>query len=157
MASSGGGSGSDIASLIAMSQAAQPMQGLPIAGSNSATGDPYDYGKFQNFLPEIETPTLNPSTTDHPLIQNAGKNPSATGLRPYMFDYKSPRGNVVQGPPAAPAGGGASSADIQGLRNQLSQLLAGGGGGGRPMLTTAGSPGNLSSGSPEDGVKLYFG
>lgn len=126
MGSSGGGGGGYFPG---MGGAASPIPDLPVAGKDSTIGDPYDYGKFQNFLPDIETDTLNPSTTDHPLIQNSGVNPSATGLRPYMFDYKSPRSNVTQGPATGGGGGGggggASSSDIQDLRNQLAQLQAG--------------------------------
>jgi hypothetical protein len=110
MVSSGGGSGSDIASLIAMQQAAQPMAGLPIAGKDSATGDPYDYGKFQNFLPDVKA---------------TGPNDSATGLRPDMFTYRGPDGasasrnalaQVISSPaaaagpaPAAPAAAGGTN------------------------------------------------
>jgi len=107
MSSSGGGDGG-IGALLAM-QAANPMPGLPVAGANSTIGDPYDYGKFQNFLPDI---------------QAEGQNPSATGLRPDMFVYRSPKGVVDQSD---------LGSQITGLRNQLAQLQAAGGpGGGAP-------------------------
>ena len=78
MGSSGGGGGGNPALL---SQNAAPMGDLPIAGKNSTIGSPFEYGKFQNFLPDI---------------QAEGENPMATGLRPEMFQYKSPSGVVAQ-------------------------------------------------------------
>ncbi len=120
MASSGGGGGAgDFASLVAMAQAAQPMANLPIAGSDSATGDPYNYGQFQNFLPDAKA---------------TGQNDVATGLRPDMFRYRKPNDVVGAagggGPgPAAPAG----TADASGARDALAQIVASGGADGTPL------------------------
>jgi hypothetical protein len=144
MGSSGGGD-DGMAAMMAM-RAATPMPGLPIAGADSTTGDPYEYGKFQNFLPDV---------------QAEGKNPSATGLRPEMFQYKKPSGVVdpeieklrnelaaLKGSSAAPAGGGNSQwaalraqmspQDLQIFQSQVSPAefaafmgaTSGGGGGG---------------------------
>jgi len=107
MVSSGGDDGGGLAAMMAM-RAATPMPGLPIAGADSTIGDPYEYGKFQNFLPDI---------------QAEGKNPSATGLRPEMFQYKKPSGVV--------------DPEIEKLRNELAALKGGGAaapaGGGNPQ------------------------
>jgi hypothetical protein len=102
-----------------MAGAASPMPGLPVAGANSVVGDPYKYGKFQQFLPDD-------------LIHETGRNDNATGLRPDMFRYRGPGGEVDggAGPGAvaagagAGAGGGDLSGQIQGLRDQLAQLQA---------------------------------
>jgi hypothetical protein len=51
------------------------IPGLPVAGKDSTIGDPYEYGKFQNFLPEAK---------------GSGPNDMATGLRPEMFEYRKP-------------------------------------------------------------------
>ena len=97
MSSSGDGSGGYFPGMFG---AATPMPGLPIAGKDSAIGDPYEYGKFQNFLPDIKA---------------EGRNDNATGLRPDMFIYKSPSGVVQQS---------SGDAQIQDLRNQLAALQA---------------------------------
>ena len=60
-----------------MGGAATPMPGLPVAGKDSVVGDPYKYGKFQQFLPDD-------------LIHETGRNDNATGLRPDMFRYRGP-------------------------------------------------------------------
>lgn len=95
------------------------MPGLPIAGKDSNIGSPYEYGKFQNFLPDIKA---------------TGQNDMATGLRPDMFTYRSPSGVVAEG--------GAGN-QIQSLRDELAAALAsgsigGGGGGGRGVGGGAG-------------------
>ena len=111
MGSSGGGGGFNPLAF----GAANPMPGLPIAGANSTIGDPYEYGKFQNFLPDIKA---------------EGRNDMATGLRPEMFNYTKPNpgGGVLPGNTLS------SANDIQGLRDQLaalqSQVNSGGGSGG---------------------------
>ena len=89
MGSSGGGSGNP----ALLMQNASPMPGLPVAGSDNATGDPYEYGRFQNFLPDIPA---------------EGRAPSAEGLRPDMFQYKSPKGVI--------------DPQVQGLRDELAKL-----------------------------------
>jgi hypothetical protein len=115
MSSSGDDGGSGY--FPGMFGAASPMPGLPVAGKDNVVGDPYQYGKFQNFLPDIKA---------------EGRNDSATGLRPDMFTYRGPGGVTAPGPgggpaaPAAAAGGGDAnlSGQIQGLRDQLAQLQA---------------------------------
>lgn len=101
MGSGGGGGSSDPSALM---RTAAPMQGLPVAGKDSTIGSPYEYGQFQSFLPEIKA---------------EGQNPMATGLRPDMFQFKSPTGVT--------AGGGGGNADA--MRNILAQLASGGAGG----------------------------
>ena len=93
MGSSGGDSG---AGSMAMMMQGSPMPGLPVAGRDTAI-DPYNYGQFQNFLPEI---------------QAEGQNPMATGLRPEMFEYRSPSGKVDPG----------VGDQIQQLRDQLAAI-----------------------------------
>lgn len=97
MGSSGGGDSG--AGMMALMQQGTPMPGLPIAGQGPSV-NPFEYGKFQNFLPDI---------------QAEGENPMATGLRPDMFKYRSPSGVVQE-----------SNADAQigDLRNQLAALQA---------------------------------
>lgn len=96
MGSSGGGGGGNPAYLYM--GADNPMPGLPVAGKDSTIGSPYEYGKFQSFLPEIKA---------------EGQNDMATGLRPEMFQYKSPSGVVAQSD---------QGNQIQSLRDQLAQL-----------------------------------
>ena len=103
MGSSGGGDSG--MGLMALMNQGKPMPGLPIAGQGPGT-NAFEYGQFQNFLPD-------------PVAE--GENPMATGLRPDMFKYRSPGGVVAGG---AGAGGGGSD-DIQGLRNELAALQAG--------------------------------
>lgn len=86
--------------------AATPQPGLPVAGSSSVIGDPYQYGKFQNFLPDIK---------------GQGPNPMATGLKPEMFNYVKP--NPTGALPQAPEPG-ASAAEVAALRDQLAALQA---------------------------------
>jgi hypothetical protein len=114
MTSSGDSGGNPMALL----SGGTPMPGLPIAGSNP-TGDPYKYGQFQNFLPDV---------------QADGQNPSATGLRPEMFDYKKPGGGTAGDTLGGGGGGGSGdiAGQIQGLRDQLAKMQMGGGGGGQP-------------------------
>ena len=97
MGSSGGGGGGG-AGMMALMNQGKPMPGLPIAGAG-ANIDPYDYGKFQSFLPEPKA---------------EGQNDMATGLRPDMFTYRSPSGKVDPG----------MGDQIQGLRDQLAALQA---------------------------------
>ena len=92
---SSGGSSDDLAGLLMASREATPMPGLPVAGKDSTIGDPYAYGKFQNFLP---------------VTQASGANPSATGLEPEMFQYTTPSGGT--------------DPEVQSLRNELAQLKA---------------------------------
>jgi len=117
MGSSGGGGGGF--NPLAFG-AANPMPGLPIAGKDSTIGDPYEYGKFQNFLPDIKA---------------EGQNDMATGLRPNMFNYTKPNpgGGVLPGTSLS------SANDIQGLRDQLAALTAqvNSGGGGAAGSTLA--------------------
>jgi len=96
MGSSGGGSSG--AGMMALMNQGKPMPGLPIAGAG-ANIDPYEYGKFQSFLPEPKA---------------EGQNDMATGLRPDMFTYRSPSGKVDPG----------MGDQIQGLRDQLAALQA---------------------------------
>ena len=100
MGSSGGGSGNP----ALLAQAGVPMPGLPVAGKDSNIGDPYNYGKFQNFLPDIPA---------------EGRAPSATGLRPDMFKYRSPDGILDQN--SGDSSGSAKSGDDN---SQLRDLLA---------------------------------
>jgi hypothetical protein len=109
--------------------AATPMPGLPVAGAGGTIGDPYEYGKFQNFLPDIKA---------------EGVNDMATGLRPHMFNYTKPNPGGAAGnsltPGASGAGAPAASPVVQAnlgapgggspsdeLRNQLAMLTQGGG------------------------------
>ena len=112
MGSSGGGGGGG-AGMMALMNQGKPMPGLPIAGAGASI-DPYEYGKFQNFLPDIKA---------------EGQNDMATGLRPDMFKYRSPSGVVEEGGGSGAAGGGDVAGQIQGLRDELAKLTAGGGGG----------------------------
>ena len=97
MGSGGGGGSSDPSALM---RTAAPMQGLPVAGKDSTIGSPYEYGQFQSFLPEIKA---------------EGQNPMATGLRPDMFQFKSPAG--VTAPSTDTLG-------IENLRTNLAALMA---------------------------------
>jgi hypothetical protein len=169
MGSSGGDDGG-LAAMMAM-RAATPMPGLPIAGADSTIGDPYEYGKFQNFLPDI---------------QAEGKNPSATGLRPEMFQYRKPSGVVdpeieklrnelaaLKGASAAPAGGGGnpqwammraqmSPQDLQIFQSQVSPAefaafmgaTSGGGGGGGGAVGTMGLGGGGQQNFQQPGVNF---
>ena len=93
MSSSGGSYSGPISSPVG-----PPIPDLPIAGKDSSIGDPYDYGKFQSFLPDAKA---------------EGPNDMATGLRPDMFNYRKPSESVNIHPrdqlaqsmaaPAAPA------------------------------------------------------
>jgi hypothetical protein len=125
--SGGGGGGGGMAALMGQGT---PMPNLPVAGS-AGTVNPQEYGKFQSFLPDIKA---------------EGINDMATGLRPHMFQYKSPSGVVAEG-----SGGGAGGGDTAGLRDMLAQLLAGGGGGGGGSTWM---PNSASSGSPTDGPSV---
>jgi hypothetical protein len=77
---SGGGGGGNPALLT---QNAAPMGGLPIAGKDSNIGDPFNYGKFQNFLPDVPA--------------DGSAMPLAHGLTANMFQYRSPNGTVASG------------------------------------------------------------
>ena len=98
MGSGGGGGGGNPQALY---QNAAPMQGLPIAGSESTIGSPYEYGQFQSFLPELST--------------DGSPNPMATGLSRDMLQFRSPTGTV------APNTG---DGQIATLRNDLAKLRA---------------------------------
>ena len=113
MGSSGGDGGGYYPGMFG---AATPMPGLPIAGAGGTIGDPYEYGKFQNFLPDIKA---------------TGQNDMATGLRPEMFNYTKPNpgGGTLAGNSLS------SASEIQGLRDQLAAIqaqMASGGGGAAP-------------------------
>jgi len=83
-----------------MTTAGPQIPNLPVAGADSTIGSPFEYGKFQNFLPDAKA---------------SGPNDMATGLRPEMFQYRSPSGVVAES---------GLSGQIQGLRDQLAQLQA---------------------------------
>ena len=120
---SGGGGGSGNPALLL--QGGTPMPGLPVAGKDSNIGDPYNYGKFQNFLPDIPA---------------EGRAPSATGLRPDMFKYRSPDGIIDPGSNSGDSSGsgGDVAGQIKSLRDDLAKLTAGGQGG---VLNNTGDPG----------------
>ena len=128
MGSSGDGGGGN----PAMLGVGTPMPGLPVAGQDGGL-DPLTRGKFQNFLPDI---------------QADGQNPMATGLRPGMFEYRSP-GSA----PAADSGGEATAA-----RDALAQVVAGaasgGGGGGGPGLNPLGGIDNSHEGGTAAGYRM---
>lgn len=105
MGSSGGGGGGNP---NAMFMNVAPMKGLPVAGADSNIGSAYEYGKFQNFLPDIKAD---------------GPNDMATGLRPEMFEYRSPGGAQSGGGPAP--GGGNAAGQVQQLRDALAAIQAG--------------------------------
>jgi hypothetical protein len=77
------------------------MEGLPIAGKDSTIGSPFEYGKFQSFLPDLAT--------------DGGPNPMAKGLTSDMFQYKSPSGVVAQSD---------TGNQIKELRDALAKLTA---------------------------------
>src|SRR6187399_1568279 len=124
MSSSGDDGGAGWQAVLA-SQPATPMPGLPVAGKDNVVGDPYKYGKFQQFLPDD-------------LIHETGRNDNATGLRPDMFRYRGPGegsnprdelAKAIAAPASAPApaaGGGGGGATAGGtnwgpLFSQMSQ------------------------------------
>jgi hypothetical protein len=129
MGSDGGGGSGNPALLL---QGGTPMPGLPVAGKDSNIGDPYDYGKFQNFLPDIPA---------------EGRAPSATGLRPDMFKYRSPSGIIDPGSNSGDSSGGSGdvTGQIKDLRDQLAKLTAGGGGDGSGAPQTMGMGGGGGS------------
>jgi hypothetical protein len=96
MGSSGGGGGNP----QALYGQSAPMPGIPVAGKDSTIGDPFNYGQFQNFLPDVK---------------ETGENDMATGLRPDMFKYKHPDGTS----PDMSTGGNSD----QDLRDALAKLL----------------------------------
>jgi|KBSMisStaDraftv2_1062788.scaffolds.fasta_scaffold549773_2 hypothetical protein len=96
---------SNIIAMLQQQQPATPIPGLPVAGKDSSVGDPYEYGKFQSFLPEPKS---------------SGPNDMATGLRPEMLQYRSPNGGgsdqlrnqlaaTITSTPNAPAAGPAAA------------------------------------------------
>jgi hypothetical protein len=101
MGSSGDSGGGGVMQML---NSNAPAGGLPIAGSG-ANVDPYNYGKYQNFLPDIKA---------------EGPNDNATGLRPDMFKYRSPNGDVDQGG----SGAGGQGNQIQELRDMLAKLAS---------------------------------
>jgi hypothetical protein len=105
MGSSGGGGGGNPAHLM---MGGTPMAGLPIAGANGAVADPQNYGKYQSFLPDIKA---------------EGPNEMATGLRPDMFNYRSPR-DILAGNDGGTTLGGDTGSQIQSLRDELARLAA---------------------------------
>lgn len=94
MGSSGGGGGNP----SLMMQAASPMAGIPIAGQGGGVGNPFEYGYFQNFLPDAPA-------AGQPMQ-------SATGLTSDMMQYRAPQSGQM-----AP-----SNADL--MRNELAALQA---------------------------------
>jgi hypothetical protein len=122
MGSSGGGGSSDPSALY---KTAAPMGDLPIAGKDSTIGNPFEYGQFQSFLPEIKA---------------EGQNDMATGLRPDMFKYRSPTGVAAENG----AGGDSGSGGADAMRNVLAALTSGAAGGGaggdNPMMGGGGNP-----------------
>jgi hypothetical protein len=114
MGSSGGS-----ANPMFLSQGNRPMPGLPIAGQGAPNDNPRNFGQFQEFLPEI-----SPQGSAGYQIMPAGQgpNPSATGLTAEMFKYRSPQG--IAAPTGGGGDGGASSADVNSLRQQVAALQA---------------------------------
>ena len=110
---SGGGGGGGNPGMLASNAA--PMKGIPIAGQEGGIGDAFNYGKFQSFLPDAKA---------------EGPNDMATGLRPDMFQFKSPNGNVA---------GGTGGTQIEDMRDILAKLKTGGGGGAGGDSNTVGS------------------
>ena len=107
-----GSSGDSGGNPMALSQGATPQPGLPIAGAgkDSMASDPFEYGKFQNFLPDPAP---------------SGPNPMATGIRPDMLQYKSPGGGHGGGPGGGmPPGGGAPGGMPPGVGGQGDILAA---------------------------------
>jgi hypothetical protein len=107
MSSSGGSYSGPISSPVG-----PPIPDLPVAGKDSTIGDPYEYGKFQSFLPDAKA---------------SGPNDMATGLRPEMFQYRKPTG--VKDPrdelaaamtPAPAAAAPANNPQFAALRAQMS-------------------------------------
>lgn len=98
---SGGGGGGPTPPPVA-----QPISGVPIAGSGSTSIDPYNYGQYQSFLPDIP---------------KEGSAPSAMGLTSDMFRYAAPNDilnpatgtaaqpSVADSAPSAGGGGGSSN------------------------------------------------
>jgi hypothetical protein len=126
-----------------MMQQGTPMPGLPVAGSANATGDPYEYGQFQNFLPDVKS---------------EGPNDMATGLRPDMFQYKKPNpggGTLRDTLAQAVAGGdavGAGAAGSAGAGGASPVGTMGLGGGGAPMGTTLAAPIGADRGGAPSGI-----
>lgn len=123
MGSDGGGGGDP----SALMRQASPMPNIPIAGGEGTVTNPFDYGKFQNFLPDV------PSAED---FAKGVRAPSATGLNKEMFDYKSPSGGSLRDQLAAAVAGGAGGAGGVGG-------VGGAGGAGGP-LGVAGGAGNAA-------------
>lgn len=82
-----------------------PMPDLPVSGTGGSI-DPYNYGSFQSFLPDIPPAGRGPA-------------PSATGLTSEMFQYRSPSGTLT------PVGGGDDA-----NRGALAQIMGKGNFGG---------------------------
>lgn len=113
---------------------ATPIAGVPIAGQGGTGGggsnvNPYDYGMYQSFLPDIPA---------------EGMAPSAGGLTSDMFRYEAPSETLAPGSvptptpaaaantPAGPYGVGAGAAP-QGVNGPSLS----GGGGGLPQITAS--------------------
>ena len=111
--SSSGDSGGNPSALL---QGGTPMPGLPIAGQGGgAVSDPFNYGQFQNFLPDATAEGQPPNL--------------AKGLTPDMFKYRSPNGQTDAG------GGGADP------RAMLAAVMGSGGAGGAGGVGTMGMGG----------------
>lgn len=115
--SDGGGGGGNPDTMFGN---AAPMPDVPIAGQGGQTQDPFSYGQFQNFLPEIPGVGKGPA-------------PSATGLTAEMFQYAPPGGAAGAGAGAGANGafggagglggvGGGPGPGSTDLRNQLAAL-----------------------------------
>lgn len=109
-----GSSGDSGGNPSALYQNAAPMDGLPIAGKDSTIGDPFDYGKFQNFLPDLPS--------------DGSKAPSATGLTADMLQFKSPRGGVGAAIQSAVDGGSGDKPAVGGAGDMLGTKAGGTGG-----------------------------
>jgi hypothetical protein len=129
MGSGGGGGGGDPSKLA---MGGTPMPGIPIAGQG-ADVNPFEYGAFQNFLPDMPTADA---------FGKGERAPSAMGLNQDMFKYKNPMGELAPGS----SGGGNDN-----LRNEFARMMQTMGGGNGSF----GGGGNMAgSGSVTDGPTM---
>ena len=107
---------------------------LPVQG---ASVNPYEYGKFQNFLPEI---------------QGRGPEPDGDGAAARTCSSTArPSGVEAEGAGGA-AGGDAAPGRSEALRDELAKLTAGGGGGGGQSIPGLQPVRQLSPGYATNGV-----